>query len=220
MNAERLYAVLLRLYPKSFRQEYAGDLLAAFRELRAANDRRRRSWRFILADTFHAAALLWWDECRWSLSVRWLMTCVVGLVSTAVVANLVAWVFSYLYHPYLEGFTVSAPAYGALLGVVLGGTTAASQWWLLPRQDGRTWALASAVGLLIALLVCGTVVDRTVMGMNPLAEQAMRDVLGVWIGPANQLDSIELSIALGAMALSAGVFGAATERRMQRPHAA
>jgi len=36
MNAERLFGLLLCAYPKSFRQEYADDLLATFRELRAA----------------------------------------------------------------------------------------------------------------------------------------------------------------------------------------
>jgi len=220
MKAERLFAVLLWVYPKSFRREYGDAMLATFRELRAAPcERQRRSWRFIVADTFSAAATLWWEECRQSVAVLWLTTCAVGLLSTTLVANLVAWVFSYLYHPYLEGFTLSASAYGAFLGVVLGGTIAMSQWWLLPRQDTRAWALASAVGLLVAALVCGTVVNRTVMGMNPIAEQATHDALTVWIGPLDQPDSLELSIEFAAMALSAAVFGVATRRRMERRHA-
>ena len=217
---ERLFGVLLWLYPKSFRQEYGDAMLATFRELRVApGEHRRRSWRFIGLDTLRAATILWWDECRRSFALRWLMTCAIGLLSTALVANLVACVFSYLYHPYFEGFTISASTYGALLGLVLGGTIAISQWFLLPRQDTRSWALASAVGLPIAVLLCGTVVNRTVMGMNPIADAPMHDALRGWIGALERPDSLEVAIEFAAMAFSAAVFSVATRRQMERRHA-
>jgi hypothetical protein len=214
---ERLFAVLLWLYPKSFRHEYGEPMLATFRELRAApGEHRRGSWRFVVFDTVRAATLLWWDECRRSFALRWLTTCALGLLSTALVANLIASVFSYMYHPYFEGFTISASAYGALLGLVLGGTIVISQWFLLPRQGTRAWALASAVGLPIAVLLCGTVVNRTVMGMNPIADAPMHDALMGWIGGLERHDSLEVAIEFAAMALSAAVFSVATRRQMER----
>jgi hypothetical protein len=220
MRGERLFAALLRVYPKSFRQEYGDAMLATFRELRAApGERPRGSWRFIIDDTVRAAARLWWDECRQSFAVRWLTTAAVGLLSTAFVADLVAAVVSYLYHPYLEGFTFSASAYGGFLGVVLGGTIAMSQWWLLPRQNTRSWALASGLALPIAALLCGTVVNRTIIGMNPMAAESLRDALRVWIGALDQQDSLELAIEFAAMALSAAAFAVATRRQMERRHA-
>jgi hypothetical protein len=220
MNAERIFAALLRLYPKSFQEEYGDAMLAGFRELRAARcESRARFWRFIVDDTIRAAATLWWDECRQSFALRWLMTCVVGLSSTAFVANVVVWVLSYLYHPYLEGLSVSASAYGAFFGVVLGGTIAMSQSFLLPRQDPRSWALASAVALPISALLCGTAIDRAVMGMNPVAERALHDALSGWIGLLEQRDPTEVLIEFAAMALSAAVFAAATRRQMERRHA-
>jgi hypothetical protein len=220
MKAERLFAVLLWVYPRSFRQEYGDAMLATFRELRAApGDPKHGRWQFIVADVFRAAAMLWWDECRQSWALRWLATCEIGLLSTALVANLMASFVSYLYHPYLEGFRLSAPAYGALLGLVLGGATAISQWWLLPRHDARTWALASAVGLLVAVLLCGTVVNRTVMGMNPIAEQPMYAVLRSWTGALDQPDAFRLTVEFAAMAISAVMCGSVTRRGIERRHA-
>jgi hypothetical protein len=221
MREERLFAALLHLCPKSFRQEYGDAMLTTFRDLRAAPGEPPRGLRrFIVADMVQAAATLWWDECQHSFAVRWLTTCAVGLLSVTVVANLVARVFSYLYHPYLEGFTLSASAFGAFLGVVLGGTIAMSQWRLLPRQNTRSWALASGLALPIAALLCGTVVNRAVIGMNPIADQSMHDALTVWIGAFDQPDSLKVAIEFGAMALSAAVFAVTTRRRMERRHAA
>jgi hypothetical protein len=58
MEAEKVYGVLLRLYPTAFREEYEGDMRAAFR-------RRRRDepsamgrvvlWLSIVADTLVTA---------------------------------------------------------------------------------------------------------------------------------------------------------------------
>jgi hypothetical protein len=220
MNAERLFALLLWAYPRSFRQEYGDAMLATFRELRTAPGHPKRGrWPFIVGDVFRAAATLWWDECRRSFVLRWLTTCAIGLLSTALVANLMASFVSYLYHPYLEGFRLSALAYGALLGLILGGTTAISQWWLLPRHDARTWALASAVGLLVAVLLCGTVINRTVMGMNPIAEEPMHEALRIWLSALDQPDAFEVALEFGMMTVSAAVFGSATRWQMERRHA-
>ena len=57
MTTDRVYAALLRLYPKPFRDEYGPEMLAAFREMRrAGRSTPLLFWTFVVADTVNAAA--------------------------------------------------------------------------------------------------------------------------------------------------------------------
>ena len=54
MTPHRLYAALLMLYPKAFRDEFGPAVIDAFRELHAASHRSPLAfWRLILADLAH-----------------------------------------------------------------------------------------------------------------------------------------------------------------------
>ena len=55
MTAERLYALLLHLYPRRFREEYGADMLAAFSTLKNRRaDTPVAFWVFVLCDTIGA----------------------------------------------------------------------------------------------------------------------------------------------------------------------
>jgi hypothetical protein len=217
MTPERLYAALLTLYPKPFRDEYSAAMLDTFRDLRASGRRSPLAlWRFVLADVVRSAARAQLDEYHTGarcFALRWLATCALGLIVTVLVANTVAWTFSYFYHPYFEGLTVPPWSYGACLGLVLGGTIGIGQWILLPTRlcRARAWALASAIALPIAALWCGAVVERTLTGMNPVATNPSADALRVLISGLHQPKNwSELAAQCAAMAVSGLAIGAIT----------
>ena len=226
MTPERLYAALLRLYSKPFRDEYGAAMLDAFRDLRAASRRSPLAlWRFVVADLVSSAAREQLDECRTGsrrFALRWLATCALGLIVTVLVANAVAWTFSYFYHPYFEGLTVPAWGYGACLGLVLGGTIAIGQWLLLPAQvrRARAWALASGIALPIAALLCGAVVERTLTGLKPVAANPYVDALSVLMrGLPQPKNWTELAVQFIAMAVSGLAIGEITARHAEKRHA-
>jgi hypothetical protein len=219
MTPERVYAALLTLYPKPFRNEYGPAMIDAFRDLRQSS---RRSpfgfWRFVVADIVRSAAREQFDECRTGsrrFAFRWLATCALGLTVTVLVTNTVAWTFSYFYHPYFEGLTVPPWGYGACLALILGGTILIGQRLLLPRQPhrARAWVLASAVALPIAALLCGSVVERTLTGMNPVAADPSADALQVLLRGLHQPKNwTELAVQLAVMAASGLAVGIITAR--------
>lgn len=201
MTADRLYAALLRLFPKAFRDEYGGEMLAAFGEMRRARRAPAlRFWTFIVADTARAAA-------RERLEgMRWLATALVGLLATVATAHAVTWTYHYFYHPYLEGTVIPALPYGLAMGLVLGAAIAVAQWVLFPpaeRRAGR-WALASAVTLPIAILFCATAINHAIDGVLPLAALShphVLDVLVLGLGRPNSW--ADVATQFSAMAASA-----------------
>ena len=217
MTSERLYAALLTLYPKPFRDEYGAAMLDTFRDLRASGRHSPPGlWRFVVADIVRSAAREQLDECRSGsrrFALGWLATCALGLTATVFTANAVAWTFSYFYHPYFEGLTVPPWGYGVYLGLVLAGTIGFGQWMLLPREAhrARAWAVASAIALPIAALLCGAAVERTLTGMNPVAANPYADALSVLMGGLHRPTNwTELAIQFAAMAVSGLAIGAIT----------
>src|SRR5438552_1433040 len=77
--------------------------------------------------------------------------CVCGAVVTALVANGLTSTFSYFYHPYFEGVTLSPCTYRALLGIALGAVQSAVLHRRFPL--GVVWLLASAVSTALGLQV-------------------------------------------------------------------
>jgi hypothetical protein len=153
MTAERLYAALLLAYPATFRREYGDGMLEAFRQLhRAHRGSGVAFWMLLLNDTARSVFSTQIDDCRTGLRrffLEWAATCASGAIVTALLANALTFAFGYFYHPYLEGVTVPAWSYGALLGVALGvgQTTVLRTRFRL----GLPWVIASGVGAAIGL---------------------------------------------------------------------
>jgi hypothetical protein len=159
MTPERLYSVLLRLYPREFRREFGEALLEAFGELyRNMGHRPVRFWRVLLSDLMQSVCGEWldsWRSARGQFAVRWVFVCASVAIFTGAVGSALSWSFAYFYHPYLEGWIFPAWCYGALLGLGLG---AAQLVALRARFSlGATWifvsAACAAVGLEVAVLL-------------------------------------------------------------------
>lgn len=167
MSAERLYAALLYLYPREFRDEFGEEMLDLFRELRHAQRLTPvRFWTFILGDTVTAVA-------RERLEgARWLATALFGLLVTVLTAHAVTFTYRYFYHPYFETVAIPTLPYGAALGLVLGVSVAAAQWMLFPARARRAshWLLASAVTLPVAILFCSAAIEQALDGLNPVIQ--------------------------------------------------
>ena len=185
MSADRLYAALLHLYPKEFREEYGEEMLAAVHELRRAGRLTPvRFWLFIVGDTVTAVA-------RERLEgARWLATAMFGLLATVAAAHAVTFTYRYFYHPYFEGLAIPVLPYGAALGLVLGASVAAAQWMLFPARERRAshWLLVSAVTLPVAILFCSAAIEQALDGLNPVIQihhPIALDVLAIGLRPAN-----------------------------------
>ena len=182
MNVQRLYKLLLLVYPKSFRLRYGEAMTDTFVDLHQHGLRTGlRFWSFVVSDTFRAAAVqhldVWVSE-EGRVAARWLLACVVGTVLCNLAGGALLWAFRYLYHPFLEGMTLLPSVYGALLGATLGGT----QSLMFARRSERAiWivvsALSAALGLEFAttaaavtgLLGYGLVIGATVASAQWLA---------------------------------------------------
>jgi len=203
MSADRLYAALLRLYPKPFREEYGDEMLAAFRELRRARqDARARFWLFIIVDTLTAIARERLD------GARWLATATFGLLATVATAHAVTSTYRYFYHPFFEGVALPVLPYGIALGVVLGVSVALAQWLLFPASERRAgrWALASAVALPIAVLFCSTAVEQLLAGLDPVVQIHRPIALEVlYVVPIGDWHAIAIQFGAMAAAASAGL---------------
>jgi hypothetical protein len=187
MTAERVYAALLTLYPEPFRREYGDPMMEAFRDLSRAHSRKRLTlWLFVLSDLCRAVGRAHLDACRSGVRrfvLPWLGTCALGIVATTVVANALAWCFSYLYHPYLDGSSfgidVAVASGGAVgpigRGVVLGICVGTGQWLALRARARHVgwWILASAVAVPSGVLSFSSAMHRTFAAMHPLAQDVL-----------------------------------------------
>jgi len=201
MTADRIYAALLHLYPRSFREEYGHEMLIAFREMHRRRTRTRFAfWTFVLADTVRTAGAERLD------TMRWLAAALFGLLVTVTTAHAVTWTYAYFYHPYFEGSAIPALPYGLALGLILGAAVAFAQWMLFPAAERRAgrWALASAVALPIAILFCSTAIERVIDGLNPVASQIRLPALNVLVLGLDQPRTwMDLAMQFSAMAVSA-----------------
>jgi hypothetical protein len=63
MSAERVYRLLLRAYPRSFRSEYGGEMMLLFRdEYRSRNSAALGFWTTMVCDVARSATSMWLDE--------------------------------------------------------------------------------------------------------------------------------------------------------------
>jgi hypothetical protein len=200
MTAERVYATLLRLYPKSFREEFGADMLADFGDLRRARRLTALTfWRFILVDTLYSAA-----RQRIDLA-RWLAMYGIGLLATVGAAQFTSSAYGYFYHPYLEGWTISVLPYGIMLGLVLGGSITMAQRVIAPALVTSTnrWMLASAVVVPVTVLFCTAAIDRALAGVNPVAASSHVAALTVILTGLVPMHWTDLAMQFAAMAASA-----------------
>jgi hypothetical protein len=65
MSAERVYRLLLRAYPRSFRSEYGGEMMLIFRdEYRIGKAATLRFWATMVSDVARSATSMWFDVLR------------------------------------------------------------------------------------------------------------------------------------------------------------
>jgi hypothetical protein len=166
MTPERVYAALLALYPRAFRDTYGEDMIEAFHELRRTSGLPAVSfWRFAIADLVASACHEQLDACRFGLRrfvLEWLAVCAFGIMGTGLIASLVGWTFAYLYHPYLEGMQLVPWGYGAVLGAGLGIAQSVAL-----RQRARSalaWIAVSAASTALGL----TLVALTAAAIGPV----------------------------------------------------
>jgi hypothetical protein len=177
MNEERIYAALLACYPRAFRDAYGGEMRAAFRELRRADQRPPLAfWRFVLADLARSVCHEQIDACRSGTRrfvLQWLALCALGIVGTGLAAGVIARGIEYLYHPYLEGVRVMPWSYGAMLGAGL----ALAQCAALRggRADSVAWIAVTAAGTALGLDLAASLAD-------PIGPAASGAALGAIVG--------------------------------------
>jgi len=149
----RVYASLLALYPAPFRDRFGAQMLEAFGDLqRARSGQPLRFWAFVLADLLRSAAREHAAACLAGprrFALEWGAACALGAMAAALVANSLTWIFSYFYHPYLEGITLPPWSYGALVGVALGVTQVAALGRRL--RIGFAWIAASTAATAIGV---------------------------------------------------------------------
>jgi hypothetical protein len=217
MSADRVYAAILRLYPRPFRDEYGDEMAATFRELR---DSRRstplRFWTFILADAARTAG-------RERLEgMRWLGTALFGLLVTIAAAQAAMCSYRYFYHPYFEGTAIPPIPYGVALGLVLGVSIAVAQRAMFPSAERRAvdWALASAVALPIAIFFCATAVEHAMNAVNPVAAEPHLFALNIFVlGLARPGNWTDVATQFSAMAASALIVRTFMLMPLERRHA-
>ena len=219
MTSKQLYSALLVLYPKAFRREYGDRMIGAFCQLRRARRRGATAfWIFIIADLVRSSLRQHVDRFRsgtQQFAVEWAITCASGAVMAALAANVLTWSFSYLYHPYLEGLTLSAWSYGALLGLGLGLVQSAT----LHRRFrvGLPWILTSAVAAALGLHVAvafasvagpvgyGIVIGSFVGGAQWLVLRTRVRRAGWWV--LGSTTALSLAVASCAAAIHAMLLG-------------
>jgi hypothetical protein len=208
MTSSRVYAALVRLYPRSLREEYGAEMRAAFDELRRTRNQSSIAfWLFVAVDVARSATMAQLDECRRGrrrVAAGLAVSSLAGLSATVVAAHGTNWLYGYFYHPYLEGRAIPALPYAVALGLVLGGTVDLAQRLLLPARVRRAsaWALASAVAAPIAVLFCSAAIERALSGLNPVAASPSAiDLFAVTVTHARTW--MDLALQFSAMTASA-----------------
>lgn len=195
MTRDRIYASLLRLYPKSFRDQYESSIMHTFSEF--SRDHRGTPlhfWSVIARDVWRS---LWrehldaWLGGRRREALRWVSACVAGaILSAALIVGLIAAV-NVLMPPRIElvplsdgtigkvahwyGQNLPVGVYGALVGLALG----ASQAVALRGRIRKPWVwvlgtcVCGALGIPFGFVVAKLVGVQKLVGL---------DVSGYWIG--------------------------------------
>jgi len=163
MTREKIYASLIRLYPRPFRREYGEQMLDTFRELSV--DMRRsplRFWSLVFRDTARSVAReradAWTHEMR-RLGMNWILACSLGTLASGIAIALFVFAVERVFPTYRDatglGHNVSRNlppgVYGAVIGLVIGGAQA-----LALRQRlrlGVVWSLATSLAVGIGMLL-------------------------------------------------------------------
>jgi hypothetical protein len=206
MTPDRVYRLLLTLYPKAFRREYGDAMVETFQDLRRESDLRPFAfWLFVVTDACVAASsqqIEAWRSRPRRLAVQWMTACALGATMCGVLGSAVTWAFSYLYHPYLEGAALVPWTYGAMLGT---GLSIVQSAVLRRLRLGMPWILVSAacaaLGLEMAIAVAnltgplgyGFVFGGVVAGGQWLVLRGKVRGAGLWVLPS--------SVALSAVVL-------------------
>jgi hypothetical protein len=145
MTREKIYALLIRLYPKRFRREYEDQMLHTFGELsRDSPHAPIYFWSVILRDVCRSVVREYvdaWTCGMGRLARDWVSACSLG----AMASGAVTWVFimsvNLLFPPRTN---LPTGVYGALIGLVIGGAQA-----LVLRHHLR-WGVLWIVGTSLA----------------------------------------------------------------------
>ena len=155
MTRDWLSALVLRLYPASFRKRYGREMAETIQDLRRASSASPlRFWLCIVADACRSAIAQHVDawKGRRRITLNWIAACTVGAAAWKAIGTALAWVFAYLYHPYLEGTAFSPWLYGAALGAGLGVAQCVVVRQLPPAIWIGVSAACAAVGFELAVL--------------------------------------------------------------------
>ena len=208
MTRDWLCSILLRLYPAPFRKRYGQEIADTIRDLRRTSPASTfRFWLFIWTDACRAAIGqqrdAWRDRSR--IALTWIAACTLGAAAWKAIGTGLAWVFTYLYHPYLEGTALSPWLYGATLGAGLG----VAQCLVVRQLPRPTWIVVSAacaaVGLQVAMFsgaLTGPIGFGSVVGVTVACGQWM--VLRERFSRASWLAAVG-GVVLSAAAISLGV---------------
>jgi hypothetical protein len=155
MTREKIYASLIRLYPRPFRREYGGQMLTTFREFsRDSVHSPARFWGFLFRDTARSAmrehADSWTHGMR-RLGLEWVAACSLGTLASGVTIALFILAVKLLFPPDADvnriGHNISRipppGVYGALIGLVIGGAQALALRH--PWRRAVLWSLATSL---------------------------------------------------------------------------
>jgi hypothetical protein len=202
MTRERIYSVLLRLYPASFRKRYGREMIQAFDDLRGKRFATRLGfWLFIYADVGRSVVeqrLEAWGGDRRRVTTKWIAACTAGAAAWKAIGSVLAWIFAYFYHPYLEGTVLSPWVYGATLGAGLGATQCA----ILRQLPRGIWILVSAAFAAAGLEIATAANPVTgALGFGVIVGVVVAS--GQWVVLRDHFQRATWFAALGAFALSA-----------------
>jgi hypothetical protein len=193
-------AIIMRLYPASFRRKYGPEMIDTILALRGASSGSRfHFWLFICADACRAGLEQRVDAWRGRsrVALNWIAACTLGAAAWKALGTTFAWLFAYFYHPYLEGTALSPWIYGATLGAGLGVSQC-----LVVRQLPRTiWivvtAALAAVGLEVAVRIASTTGP---IGFGAVVGVAVAS--GQWVVLRERFHRATWLAAVGGLALS------------------
>jgi hypothetical protein len=208
MKREWLCAIIIRVYPASFRRQYGREITDTILALRRARSGSRfRFWIFICADACRAAIQqrVGAGRVHSRVALNWIAACTLGAAAWKAVGTTLAWLFAYFYHPYLEGTALSPWLYGATLGAGL----AVAQCLVVRQLPRAIWiavtAAFAAVGLEIAVLIgsmSGPIGFGTVVGVAVACGQWVvlreRFKRATWLAAVGGSVLSMMAISLGA----------------------
>jgi hypothetical protein len=196
MTREQIYASLMRLYPKPFRREYEAQMLETFRELSRDTPHAAHFWTVVLRDVCRSVArehVVEWTSGMQQLARNWIVACSFGAMGSGVVI----WGFilsvDLLFPPRTDprgvvdivATNLPPAVYGAIIGLVIGGTQAAALRQHLRR--GLLWtavtSLAVAGAFPLGLAVANWIGFRVV----PVGYFVGIGLLGILVGVSQSL---------------------------------